>query len=426
MKMQRLCVLEVTTIVVFLQFATALAQTTFWIKEEEVEEVNLAINETQEYLTILLPDRDDFGEVLDSFNKTSSPWVYGLKSFCNIMLLFEAWEEDTALPLRDKLYDLNEELEKAKYQMIPAVEAIQWDEVNIDFNAIVTEIQKLDGKLWEILFTNIRDHAVAEYTLYYENNYMDAGRRLYDIIVRHDGYYRYNILDAAMYYNQNYRRPVTNFMKGLMVLSLRAAAIELAYERCWEHDRGMDKIWEDRLRKIWEIMLVKDNFLELTWIGFKPEVDQYAKDNAGLSDSQWCSLTFKYLNERYYWRVWYVQSWEANQTSIIGFESAKLHWRFDYFGRNLAVVTEDWNVPFDAATAQADIVDRRCPNADAQCFNPGYETMFNLVPNHGAMKLVIDARWGYFACSFLERRAAGQAFLIGSGRTDNYWVVYAG
>lgn len=412
---------------VILIFQLADGQDIHRITEEELQVIGRAVNQSRDFLDVVLQEPNNFDDVLDSFNRTLEPWVHGFKAFANVMMLFEAWEEEKASEIRGQYHDLNVQLEEARISMIPAMDTIDWKTVYIDFHEIIMEIQLLEGKLVEVLFTTIRDHGVAEYVRFYEKWYKDAGRRLFESIVDNEGHHRFNVLDAVLMYNPTNRRTVNNFMQGLMVLTMRAAAIELAYERCWEHDRGMDKIWVTRLQEIWEIMLAKDTFMKDTaWLGFKDEANKLAEDNAGLTAEKWSEQVFDYFIGKYYWRVWYVQSLPANSNAAVSNDSISVHRKFNYFGRTLVVMTEEFESEFDLNATAALIEDQTCVIPDAQCFINGPSNMFELLPNERPLKIVMDEHEHSVVRSSPERIVKGRAVLSGSTKHHIFNVIYSG
>ncbi|CAH1801664.1 unnamed protein product [Owenia fusiformis] len=133
-----------------------------------------------------------------------------------------------------------------------------------------------------------------------------------------------------------------------MRLLLQAVKIELAYYNV----KGFETIAQQRRRE-WEtrIRTVKSNFEQFDrtvrdryHAQSRVDIKKYAAENYGMSHEVFSRGLYGMLNEKYYWRVWFVvvynpiYGYEKHTVSVCGG-----HILFRQDGRNIVVASKDRN-----------------------------------------------------------------------------------
>ena len=127
------------------------------------------------------------------------------------------------------------------------------------------------------------------------------------------GTYYNNIPLEAMKFYDNDRKKVQKVMKGTIALILQGVKVELAYEKAIGNDANhiaKQTLWKNRITQLVNKAKVYDQKVKRNFSKqMSKDVDKKLKEWRGKTHTQFSYDLYKFLTEKYDWRLWFVVSY---------------------------------------------------------------------------------------------------------------------
>ena len=219
-------------------------------------------------------------------------------------------------------------------------------------------------------------------------------------------------------------------MRGLIALILKSTNIEVSYEKFKKQDQGMVEIWKTRLDETRKALAKADLVLENAWKDlFRGEVDNISKDLDGWSHVNFNDVVYRFLDDKYPWRYWWVLTYD----DVEGFENHAVsylpefgHHRFHHHGRNFIIGCTDPDAVFDYEHAKSEIRERICPYDIKDCERDSAMHVLKLSPVIGVAQAVLKFHMGLAAVSRTNRLVMRSMYLRKNTWEKKHYMFYMG
>ena len=253
--------------------------------------------------------------------------------------------------------------------------------------------RRMDLRLHAVYSGGNTKYTIGEFIRVYENFYDEAGSRLYYAIVS-PGVRATKLLETMMECIEYDRKKMATVMDGLIALLIKAAYIDICYERFNSHGQYealKHGNWYQYFRSTKEAMTKADEELVSSWRKrYAKEADDLARKYNGRSHQDFANNVFKLFQDKYYWRNWFVLSYDAvggwDKHTVGG---ADTHHKFRFYGRNFFVGSTSKSSYLNKNWAYNVIHDRKCHDWPSTCRNHGAQKVYGSIYTVGTAKAVL-------------------------------------
>ena len=214
--------------------------------------------------------------------------------------------------MRKMLSKIENRFDQVDARLDEIARKIDWSRVQIQFFTYEKNILAMKMELDK--FYNATNSAEltsfkSTFLKMYDCVYVNSAHMLFKHIISDDSTFSSNLLLEAMKANEYDRKDIQVFMLGLTKLVLVGSQIEMAYSKFKNptYTKRLQNKWTNRLRKMRKAMETAD-------LDVKNKYEEVALEDAkkiltlrkGQKNNIVANEVFNKLNEKFYWRNWFV------------------------------------------------------------------------------------------------------------------------
>ena len=308
----------------------------------------------------------NFKESLKKIGTSVADYLGVVGPFVDIVLGFIPGPDSAELAyMKEMMKQIDTRFDRLDSRFNDIERLIDWNAVTVSFGALEQNIEAVIEE-YEHVYEVPPEAAAIQKNIFvdrYDNDYENSGYKLYRAMVEPSGKFHENLGISVMRYTKNDLKKTQIFLLGVMQLLLQASKLEISYlhaKNFTPNAEFMTREWETRLEEVkTEFERIDYEVAQLWHSQSGMDIDEYSAMNSGMSNKDFAHALKNKLNEKYYWRIWFVIVYNP----ISGSDNHYVHkhgghHRYRQHGRNIIVASKHGDEPRMSSSIAQDRLNR--------------------------------------------------------------------
>ncbi|KAK3086818.1 hypothetical protein FSP39_023957 [Pinctada imbricata] len=261
----------------------------------------------------------NFGSSMSKLATSVGPYLGAIGPAVGIIMAFTGDQSDPQIEfMKTMLERIETRFDQIDEQFKQLTNQVNWNKYEIQLSKHESTIRTLSTNLGAVYKASAssRPGQIRSFIRTYDSNWKND----HEVLMTYTtdtGLFHENLIDMFKTYTENHCGKVQKFMLGLTDLILRGVSVELAYlefiNETASYKKDRKTHWTEEIKKMKTFMSKVDKNLRSS----KVYLDQMSKDmdklltnNKGVKDSDFATIAYSFLMEKYNWRDWLVVSYD--------------------------------------------------------------------------------------------------------------------
>ncbi|KAK3086404.1 hypothetical protein FSP39_017941 [Pinctada imbricata] len=290
----------------------------------------------------------NFRSSMSKLATSIGPYLGAIGPAVGIIMAFTNQKDPQIEFMKTMLKRIENRFDKIDEQFKQLTNQVNWNKYEIQLSKHESTIRTLSKNLGAVYkaSSGSRPGQIRSFIRTYDSNWKNDPQVLMTYTTG-TGLFHENLIDMFKTYTENHRGKVQKFMLGLTDLILRGVSVELAYlefiNETASYKKDRKNYWTREVKKMRNFMSKIDRGLyssRLYLPQMGKDIDKLLINNKGRKHSDFATIAYNFLMEKFNWRDWLVVSYND-------VKGGSKHWvkqcsgtiKFRNQGRNIVIAS---------------------------------------------------------------------------------------